>query len=197
MKNLSKTMLAVLVIGLLSCGLFCQQAQAFSGDVLFAGRVKSSGSSGAGTTHLTFTNNWTVAFLPIPDGAYTGTAGSAASMTNFSFKGTGTGAVLVGGTIANEWSFSHGGNTYSFDLVSLTSATITHGTIDMSGTGIAHINGGDASAATWALQGTGRNFTFSFASSSTSAVPDGGSAVALLGIALAGIEIVRRKIKAA
>src|SRR5450755_2049118 len=184
MKNLSKTMLAVLVIGLLSCGLFCQQAQAFSGDVLFTGRVKSSGSSGAGTTHLTFTNTWTVAFLPVQDGAYTGAAGSAATMTNFSFKGTGTGAVLVGGTIANEWSFSHGGNTYSFDLVSLTSATITRGTIAMSGEGIAHINGRDAAPATWALQGTGRNFTFSFASSSTSAVPDGGSAVALLGIAL-------------
>ncbi len=197
MRNLSKTMLAVLATALLGCGLFCQQAQAFSGDVMFAGRVKTSGSSGARTTHLLFTNPWTVASLPAPDGAYTGMAGSSTIMTSFSFTGTGTGAVLVGGTVFNEWSFSHGGNTYSFDLVSLTSATVTHGTIDMSGTGIARINGGNASAATWALQGTGRNFTFSFASSSTSAVPDGGSAVALLGIALAGIEIVRRKIKAA
>jgi VPDSG-CTERM motif len=197
MRNLSKTMLAVLATALLGCGLFCQQAQAFSGDVMFAGRVKTSGSSGAGTTHLTFSNPWSVASFPAPDGAYTGMAGSSTNMTNFSFKGTGTGAVLVGGTIANEWSFSHGGNTYSFDLVSLTSATVTRGTIAMSGEGIAHINGRDAAPATWALQGTGRNFTFSFASSSTSAVPDGGSAGALLGIAFAGIEIVRRKVKAA
>jgi hypothetical protein len=197
MRNLSKTMLAVLATALLGCGLFCQQAQAFSGDVMFAGRVKTSGSSGAGTTHLLFTNNWTVAFLPVPDGAYTGTAGSAATMTNFSFTGTGTGAVLVGGTVFNEWSFSHGGKTYSFDLVSLTSATVTRGTIAMSGEGMARINGRYPSPATWSLQGTGRNFTFSFASSSTSAVPDGGSAGSLLGIAFAGIEIVRRKIKAA
>jgi VPDSG-CTERM motif len=189
-------MLAVLATGLLSCGLFCQQADAFSGNVLFAGGVKASGSSGTGTTHLTFTNPWTVANTPAPDGAYTGTAGSATTMTNFSFTGTGTGAVLVGGTVVNEWSFSHGGNTYSFDLQTLTSGTVTHGTIAMSGTGTAFINGGQATAATWALQGTGQNFTFTFATSSTSAVPDGGSAVALLGIALAGIEIVRRKIKA-
>jgi VPDSG-CTERM motif len=198
MRNLSKTMLAVVATGLLSCGLFCQQADAFTGNILFTGIVQASGPSGTGhMTHLTFTNPWTVASAPAPDGAYAGTAGSSATMTNFTFTGTGTGAVLVGGTVVNEWSFSHGGNTYSFDLVSLISATITHGTIDMSGTGIARINGGDASAATWALQGTGRNFTFSFASSSTSAVPDGGSAGALLGIAFAGIEIVRRKIKAA
>jgi VPDSG-CTERM motif len=197
MKNLSKTMLAVLATGLLSCGLFCQQADAFSGNILFAGTVKASGSSGAGTTHLTFTNPWTVAPVPAPDGAYAGTAGSSTTMTNFSFTGTGIGAVLVGGTIVNEWSFSSGGNTYSFNLESLTSATITSGNIAMSGTGTAFINGGQATAATWALQGTGHSFTFNFSSSSTSAVPDGGSAVALLGIALAGIEIVRRKIKAA
>ena len=197
MRNLSKTMLAVLATALLGCGLFCQQAQAFSGDVMFAGRVKTSGSSGAGTTHLLFTNPWTVASLPTPDGAYIGTAGSSTIMTSFSFTGTGTGAVLVGGTVVNEWSFSSGGNTYSFNLETLTSATTTHGTIAMSGTGTAFINGGQATAATWALQGTGTNFTFNFSSSSTSAVPDGGSAVALLGIALAGIEIVRRRTKAA
>jgi len=197
MRNLSKTILAVVATGLLSCGLFCQQAEAFTGNVLFAGTVKASGSSGAGTTHLTFTNPWTVASLPAPDGAYAGTAGSSATMTNFSFTGTGTGAVLVGGTVVNEWSFSSGGNTYSFNLESLTSATITNGTIAMSGTGTAFINGGNASTATWALQGTGHNFTFNFSTASTAAVPDGGSAVALLGIALAGIEIVRRKIKAA
>src|SRR5450755_1670285 len=197
MRNLSKTMLAVVATGLLSCGLFCQQAEAFTGNVLFAGTVKASGSSSTGhTTGLTFTNPWTVASLPAPDGAYAGTAGSSTIMTNFSFTGTGTGAVLVGGTVVNEWSFSSGGNTYSFNLETLTSATITNGTIAMSGTGTAFINGGNASTATWALQGTGHNFTFNFSTASTSAVPDGGSAVALLGIALAGIEIVRRKIKA-
>jgi VPDSG-CTERM motif len=197
MRNLSKTMLAVVATGLLSCGLFCQQADAFTGNVLFAGTVKASGSSQTGhTTGLMFTNPWVVASVPAPDGAYAGTAGSLTTMTNFSFTGTGTGAVLVGGTVVNEWSFSSGGNTYSFNLESLTSATVTSGTIAMSGTGTAFINGGQATAATWALQGTGTNFKFTFSSSSTSAVPDGGSAVALLGIALAGIEIVRRKIKA-
>jgi hypothetical protein len=57
-------------------------------------------------------------------------------------------------------------------------------------------NGGNASSGLWTFSGNNNRGTLSFTSTST-AVPDGGSAVALLGIALAGIEIVRRKIKAA
>ena len=187
-------MLAVLATGLLGCGLFCQQAHAFNGSVSFFGAAHANHkSSGSGTTALFFTNpGWSVI---AGDGAYTGTVGSAAHFTNFSFTGTGLGAVLTG-PVTPQWTFSSGGNTYTFDLLALTDGTITAGTMSLSGTGIAYINGGDPSAAVWALQGSGGKFTFKFSSSTTTAVPDGGSAVALLGIALAGIEVVRRKIKA-
>jgi VPDSG-CTERM motif len=167
MRNLSKTILAVLATGLFSCGLFCQEAHAFTGSVSFFGSAHASGNSGVGTTTISFTNPWSVIAA---DGAYTGSVGSLATMTDFSFTGTGNGAVLTG-PVTPEWSFSFGGNTYTFDLLALIDAT-------------------------WALQGSGGKFTFKFSSSTTTAVPDGGSAVALLGIAFAGIEVVRRKMKA-
>ena len=64
------------------------------------------------------------------------------------------------------------------------------------GTGTSFIDGVAVGLASWSLHGsaaTGFNFRLS---GSTTAVPDGGSAVALLGVALAGIEVVRRKMKA-
>jgi len=79
----------------------------------------------------------------------------------------------------------------------LTSGTVVPGAMEFTGTGTASVNGGDFSPATWGLDGTSATgFTFRLASSSTSAVPDGGSAVALLGIALVGVEALRRKFKA-
>ena len=118
-------------------------------------------------------------------------------MTDFSFHNTGNFAVLdLTGGVTPEWSFSSGGHAYTFDLLALIDGTTTAGGMSLSGTGTAYIDGGDPSAATWALQGSGGKFTFKFSSSTTTAVPDGGSAVALLGIAFAGIEVVRRKLKA-
>jgi VPDSG-CTERM motif len=198
MRNLSKTMLAVLATGLLSCGLFCQKAHAFNGSVEFFGSARASGNSGGGTTTIFFTNPWSVI---AGDGAYTGSVGSAALMTDFSFTGTGNGAALsLPGGVIPEWSFSFnngsGNHTYTFDLLALIDGTTTSGGMSLSGTGLAYIDGADPTFATWALQGSGTGFKFKFSSSTTTAVPDGGSAVALLGIAFAGIEIARRKIKA-
>ena len=191
-------MLAVLATGLLGCGLFCQEADAFTGSISFNGPAHASGNSHGpltinSVTTITFDPGWQVL---VGDGAYAAvTPGTAAIFNSFSFTGTGTGAVLTG-PVTPQWSFSFGGNTYTFDLLVLIDATTTRRTMSLSGTGIAYINGGDATAASWALQGSGTNFTFKFSSSTTTATPDGGSAVALLGIALAGIEIVRRKIRA-
>jgi VPDSG-CTERM motif len=192
MKSLSKAILVV-VAGFLACGLFCQQAQAFEGSVEFLGAAHANHRSGPGITTIFFTNpGWSVI---AGDGSYTGSVGSAAHLTNFSFTGTGLGAVLTAPVTA-EWTFSSGGNVYRFDLLALIDGTVTAGSMSLSGTGLAYINGGDASFATWALQGSGGKFTFKFSSSTTTAVPDGGSAVALLGIALAGIGVARRKMNA-
>ena len=192
MKNLTKT-LTVLAVGLLSCGLFCQQAKAITGDIEFAGSAKASGASGTGTTTIAFAPNWHVIAT---DGDYSAvTVGTAAKFFKFSFTGTGTGATLTAAVIP-QWSFTFGGNTYTFNLLALTSGTVVSGAMEFTGTGTVFVNGVD-SAATWALDGTSRTgFTFTLSSSTTSAVPDGGSAVALLGIALVGVEALRRKFKA-
>ena len=194
MKNLTKT-LTVLAVGLLSCGLFCQQAKAITGDIEFNGAARASGASSALTTTITFKNpGWKVIAT---DGDYSAvTTGTAATFLNFSFTGTGTGATLIG-TVTPQWTFTFGGNTYTFNLLTLTSGTVLSGAMEFTGTGTASVNGGDFSPATWGLDGTAATgFTFRLASSSTSAVPDGGSAVALLGIALVGVEALRRKFKA-
>jgi hypothetical protein len=195
MRNLSKTMLAVLATGLLSSGLFCQQAQALSGEIEFFGKAAASGPSTGGLVTISFTNpGWKV--LAGTDG-YAGIPfGTAANFNNFSFTGDGTGAVLTA-MVPNQWSFSSGGNLYSFNLEALTSAHVESGSMAFTGTGTTFVNGVNAGAGTWSLQGSAAGgFSFKL-SSSTTAVPDSGSAVALLGIALAGIEAVRRRIKAA
>ncbi|MGC2353370.1 MAG: VPDSG-CTERM sorting domain-containing protein, partial [Candidatus Udaeobacter sp.] len=62
-------------------------------------------------------------------------------------------------------------------------------------------HGFDATAGTWSFtaQNGSANGVFSFSAStfSSQATPDGGATVALLGLALAGIEGTRRKLKRA
>ena len=194
MKNLTKT-LTVLAVGLLSYGLFCQQAQAITGDVMFFGSASASGASPGTPVTISFTNPW---FVTGGTGDYSAvTFGTAATFSNFSFTGDGTGATLTA-AVTPQWSFSFGGNTYTFDLLALTFGHTQSGSMAFTGTGTAFINGGDATPANWSLEGsTGSGFTFTLSSSTTGTVgaPDGGSAVALLGIALAGIEGARRLIR--
>ena len=186
----------MLAVGLLSCGLFCQQAQAITGDVMFAGSATASGASGAGATTITFTNPWHVV---AGTGDYAAvTFGTPATFFGFTFTGDGTGATLTA-PVTPQWSFVFGGKTYTFELLALTSGHVQSGSMAFTGTGTAFINGGGPSPANWSLQGsTGKGFTFTLSSSTTGTVggvPDGGSAVALLGIALVGVEALRRKFK--
>jgi len=199
MKKISKAIRAVLVAGLLSYGLFCQQANAIpiTGSIIFAGPATASGPSGVGTTTISFTNPWTTV---TGIGSYSSvTSGTPTTLTAFSFVGTGTTAMLSA-PVMPEWTFTFGGNTYSFDLLSLSSGTTTSGSMAISGTGIAHITGFDATPASWAMEGAGQNFTYDLSSSTTASIgsiPDGGSAVSLLGIALVGLEALRRRLRSA
>jgi len=197
MKNISEAIVAVFATGLLSCGLFCQQVSAtqITGSIIMSGTAMASGDSGSGTTTISFTNpGWTV-LTGIGDYSSV-TFGTPATLTAFSFTGTGTGATLSG-PVMPEWTFTFGGNTYSFDLLSLISGTTTSGTMAISGSGIAHITGFDDTPASWALEGSGSNYVFNLSASTTTAVPDGGSAVSLLGIALVGLEALRRRLRSA
>jgi hypothetical protein len=207
MNKTSKTLLALLATGLLSCGLFSQNALAIDGTIAFSGSASANHKSTDGTTtKITFASNWVV--FPGGDGDYATVAPfTPVTFTSFSFmnddaNGVAPPATLVA-PVAPLWTFTFGGNTYSFDLTALTSGAVTTNasgsltSMAFTGTGTAHINGA-SSPATWSLQGSGRNFLFTFSSSTTTAagVPDGGATVALLGMGLVGIAALRRKLNA-
>jgi hypothetical protein len=180
---MKKTILALLVTGLIGA-----QAYAFTGSIEFTGAM--SGHTKKGTTTITFTNPWSVVAGIVDYGGVP--AGTPATFNAFSYTGTGLTAVLTAPVIP-QWTFTFSGVTYSFDLTNLTSATLAGGAFVASGTGTAHI-GAQSQSAIWSLQGNA-NGKFTLSSSTTTSLPDGGSAVALLGIALAGIEGARRLIR--
>ncbi|MDQ6626493.1 MAG: VPDSG-CTERM sorting domain-containing protein [Verrucomicrobiota bacterium] len=199
--KLSKTILAVLGTAALMSGMMSQSAQAIpiNGSIGFNG--SGFGTQSGGTSTLTFNNPMTV---DIRQGDYTGIpTGTSATFAPISWTGSGTSAVLTSSN-SPEWTIVFGGTTYQFSLLSLTSATLTGGAVSLQGNGIATIAGAinrDPTFASFSVQGTGNNFTFTIVQSSTSAngqaVPDGGSAIALLGVAVMGIEVLRRKLRTA
>jgi hypothetical protein len=89
---------------------------------------------------------------------------------------------------------------FTFDLLSSNIVTQNPGELTVTGSGIVSANGFDPTAMDWSFttqSSSGRTrLVFSF-SANGMAVPDGGSAVALLGIALTGIEGLRRKLRRA
>jgi len=199
--KLSKSVLAVLGTAALVSGLLSQSAQAvpINGSIGFNG--SGSGTTTGATSTLTFNNPMTV---DIRIGDYAGIpVGTTANFAPISWTGSGNSAVL---TSANspEWTLTSGGTTYTFNLLSLTNASLQAGAVSLSGQGVATISGAinrDPTFATFSVQGTGNSFTFTIVQSSTSAsgraVPDGGSAIALLGAAVMGLEVLRRKLRAA
>jgi VPDSG-CTERM motif len=87
---------------------------------------------------------------------------------------------------------------FTFALLTSTIDMRSGGTLSVKGTGTISGNSFDPTFGTWSFttQNPSANGTFSFSASGLS-VPDGGSAVALLGLALMGIEVLRRKLRAA
>src|SRR5438270_5800766 len=161
--NMKKTILALLVTTALSCALFSEVAKADS--IAFSGTASASGdSSTSSPTTVHFTNPWTVLSSPAPTGIFAGTGGSSATMADYSFTGDGAAAVCT--TCPEvQWSFVSGGNTYSFTLQTLTSASTRSGSIASAGTGFATISGGPNAgtySGTWAMNGTGSGFTYTF-----------------------------------
>ncbi|MBA3726630.1 MAG: VPDSG-CTERM sorting domain-containing protein [Armatimonadetes bacterium] len=193
--KLTKTILAALAASVMGVLASTAQAVMIDGTIGFSNPNGGTASLVAGVTTVHFTPPLTVNF---GTGDYSGTTGATVSFVDISFSGSGTGATLTS-TNVPEWTFTSGANTFSFDLLSLASAKFTGGspnTLSLSGFGKAHITGFDDTVASFSLQGTGNGFTFTILQASTTAVPtvpDGGSAVALLGIALVAIEGLRRK----
>ena len=192
--KLSKTILAVLATGVLSCGLFSQQAQAapITGDIQFAGEVAfDTNSLATATTVVT----WFDVFHNAGFSSVTSATGDF-------------GSILPGtqATMAQPWIFTPSTATpglwsvggFTFNLTSSTVEIQNASTLVITGTGVVSGNGFDPTAMDWSFttqsSGGKTRTTFSFSANGL-AVPDGGSAVALLGLALTGIEVLRRRLR--
>ena len=197
MKRLSKTILAVVATGVLSCALFSQQAQAtaINGNINLAGSVQFDTNSLGTATQVT---TWFDIF-------------NNAGFSSVAPGGTGDFAGIAPGTqatMAQPWIFNPSTPTpglwsvggFTFDLLTATVVTQNAQFLSISATGIVSGNGFDPTAMEWsftAQSAGGRPGTiFSFSANGV-AVPDGGATVALLGLALTGAEVLRRKLKAA
>ena len=198
MKSSSPTIWALWAIGLLSGGLFCQQAQAqtpITGNITWAGSVELDSPSAA-TATMVIANGW--------HGSATGDLPAVQSVDGdfdtFIDPGDGT-------TFASPWSFNSGAvpnfwsvGGFTFDLLS--STAVQGGTPGSSGfalvtgSGTVSGNGFLTTPGTFRFStqdpGAGNPTEFSF-SASSSAVPEG-STVALLGIG--GACLVARKLRA-
>jgi hypothetical protein len=195
-----KTILAMLAIGFISCGLFSQQAQAtqitgeihFGGDAIFNSLILSN---------ATTVNVWISAQNTLQQSTVLSTT------DDFSVIPFGTLADMAHPWVFNPstatpglWSIPAFG--FSFDLTSVVSVTHQgNNFINVLADGIIHGTGFDDTPGQYSFTVSNPNglphVTFAFAAETIATpTPDGGAAVALLGIALIGIEGLRRKLRA-
>jgi len=168
---------------------------AIEGNINFAGAVHLDNNNlGSATTVVTwfdaFNNAGKTSVVPGATGAFMGILpGTSATMAQpwvFNPSTPTTALWSVGG--------------FTFDLLSATIVSQSNTFLNVLGTGIVSGNLFDPTPATWSFTVNNSNgqpkMMFSFAANNDS-VPDGGVTVALLGLALVGVEVLRRKLKAA
>ena len=159
------------------------QAVPISGSASFLGTATASGPSGGGTTTINFSNNWN--FLT-GTGTFSGIPQTAATLHNFSFTGDGT-SVNLSAQVLPLWSFTSGGNNYSFDLLSLSSGHTEAGSMAFTGAGTLHATNFDNTPASFGMTGSGTNFVYTLSFITNTAVPEPSTfALAGFGLALCG-----------
>jgi hypothetical protein len=166
--------------------------------VPIVGQVDMSGVATLDNTDLALATS--ASFPGSPDGfviqgsgSYAGTEGAVVTWTDFSWNPPST-------PVTPLWTYMFGGDTYSFDLATLTVVSQSSSFLNLTGTGTATISGGlyDPTPGTWSFTisdtgGPNANMRFVYVSNTAAeGVPEGGSAIALLGFALLALEGVRR-----
>lgn len=158
-----------------------------SGNIVFHGDVTlNSGSVNTATEVVSFIN-------PVTTGAASGTfaplAGDPAIFTSGSWS------FNTSSAINNFWTVG----AFSFELLSSSIVYQQNGFLDVSGTGLVSASGYQTTQMDWAFTaqdpnsgGSSPQWSFS-ASDST---PDGGATVMLLGIALSGVALLKKKLTA-
>lgn len=184
--KISKLVWTILAAGCLSTGFVGQSANAamINGAITFAGGAVYDTASLATATRVNSFSDVSVMSSDGDFGTYTNVHDAV--------------------TMAMPWIFSPSTATpalwsvggFVYDLASSTVVLQSSNFLLISGTGTVSGNGFDPTPGTWSFtsQSPSANGVFSFSGgSSANGVPDGGTTMALLGIALVGIEIARRK----
>jgi len=183
MKN---NMIKYLACAAMALGLAAtvQAAQMITGGIsLSGGYTLNTGDLGSATGFTAFNN---VVVASGATGSYAGMDGDGVLMYAFTFSP----ATIP---VSPLWLTTPAGVSHSFDLTSMTVGTHTSSVLDISGSGILHIDGYADTPGAWTFTANSLGGTFSF-SSSNGAVPDGGMTVMLLGAALSGLALIRRKL---
>ena len=180
--KLLKLMLAVLAAALVTSG---AQAVMVDGAITFAGGAIYDTDSLATATMV---NTFVDVTVQSEDGDFAGFVadGDAVAMAV---------PYIFTPSTATPGLWSVGG--FTFDLASSTVELQNADFLVISGTGTLSGNGFDPTAGTWSFtsQSPSADGVFSFsASGDFNGVPDGGSTVALLGIGLTGVWMIRRKV---
>jgi hypothetical protein len=210
MKTLAKTILAVLATGMISCALFSQQAQAdpqtlgpVTGSITFGGSVELDTASAGNATAVTAWHGFGGIGAPVVvdrDGSFAlvNVLAPVAFATPPWYFFTGPGNPLAPGPIVNFWSV--GGFSFELTASSIFAQGGNPAGVIVTGYGWITGNGFDATYGTWSFStqdpGVGQPARFSF-SAASGAVPDSGSTVAFLGLALVGVEALRRRMRTA
>ncbi len=190
MKN--KWLIAGAVAALVAFGTTVQ-AVPITGSINFdGGGVNLNGTSLATATAITgFIGSTVVDNFPVPTGSFavipTGTAVTFIA-SGFTFS-----PGLSPNPVVPLWSIAGG---WSFDLTSVVSSIGVGPALNLAGSGILHGPGLSDTIGTWSFSTTGAGTTqFGFIAGNSS-VPDGGMTVMLLGAALSGLALFRKKVMA-
>jgi hypothetical protein len=192
---MKKLFVAASVLALFAVAAPITQAAFISGTVDFTGTASINGTGPLNATAFTAFSGVAV---DVGTGAYSGAVGAATTVHPFSFNPSSA-------PIANLWSFTAGGNTYSFDLMNLVldsqgppDDAAGLGVIRVSGTGMAHITGYSDTPATFVLHASGgvADLELAFGASTTAfppGVPDTSNTLLLLAAGWGGLACFRRR----
>ena len=175
--KIKNTLALALAIGL---GLSAQ-ANTITGGFSFAGAYTPSSSDLTTATSITFGNS----FVTSANGSFASFApGSTVTMAS---------PLAINPTVTPVISLWSIGN-FSFDAFSLVQSAQTATTLTLTGNGVIHDgNSADDTAAQWIATFNTLSDTYSW-SASTGTVPDASSTLMLLGGAMTGIGMIRRKL---
>jgi hypothetical protein len=188
--KIMKKLLLSLTLGMAAVGIATPKAQAveISGVIQFAGKAVLNGPVGTATGVTSWSSS--------APGLVAGKANVVDASGDFAVAG-------LAGTLATfnaPWLFNSGLNplwtagTFVFNLTSSAITAQNSSTVSASGSGIVTAPGFDPTAGTWNFSTQPGSINGAFSFSASSEVPEGGSAVAMLGMGLLGLAGVRKKL---